>query len=755
MRVHGAALRPLRSTLPALGGFRWLGIADWTLSTRLAVLMSLVATVAIGVSIASGDARMRADLATSQRTALLRAARDTAARIDARLLERLATIQTLARAPQIARYVSDTSSARPQDLADVRATLRSLNELETFFDGAYIVDAKGQALLSAGNPLNVNLGDRAFFTQITTRDGKPAVSDVELTAATGKRVLYYGAPLRGDSLDVRAVLVLRVLMDDIDTLVDGDKGRVGDLTYGTLWDRNAIRLHSGLDPAQDLTTAGPLSADVQTRLRASLRLPNDRAVTGSDAALAARIAETRTNQDFTLNGRDGATIVASQPLANVPWVYTIQQPESAALAALNASTGLSWMIFALAVLATLGVSLALSRLVVRPLNDLQRVANAIRGGDYSARAAAPGKDEIGQVAASLNRMLDEVTGLIQTRDERDRIQQQIIKLLGEVSSAAEGDLTVEAEVTDGELGSVADAFNYMVSELRRIIENVNDTTVKLNSSTGEILAASSLLVRGATTQARQIADVTRNVDDLSQSISVVAERALQGSEVAQAARVHAQRGREAVRGTVEGMQRIRAQARSTAKQIKRLGESSQEIGQIVEIIEGIAEQTNLLALNAAIQAAMAGEHGRGFAVVADEVRRLSERAATSANQISTLVKSIQAETAESVIAMESSTREVVEGSRLTDLAGRSLDSLDGVVQQLAELSAMISSAADQQAAAARSIARSMSEISEATQTTSVGSQQTADSVGYLARLSEQLRSSVATFRLSQHEGSHA
>jgi twitching motility protein PilJ len=194
---------------------------------------------------------------------------------------------------------------------------------------------------------------------------------------------------------------------------------------------------------------------------------------------------------------------------------------------------------------------------------------------------------------------------------------------------------------------------------------------------------------------------------------------------------------------------IRENVQETSKKIKRLGERSNEIGEIVRIIEDIADQTNLLALNAAIQSAMAGEHGRGFAVVADEIRLLAERSTESTRRIATLVKSIQGDTFEAVVAMEDSTQEVVKGSQLADEAGRALNSIYTAVERQAQMIETIAQAANEQVQVSEHVSVAMGRISEITRQTNTGTQEAAMSVSYLAELADQLRASVSTFRLPE------
>ncbi len=383
----------------------------------------------------------------------------------------------------------------------------------------------------------------------------------------------------------------------------------------------------------------------------------------------------------------------------------------------------------------------------RQVNSMTRAFARISDGDLRARAEVLGKDELGRLAISLNNMADTTLSLVQGKEERDRIQNNITKLLEEVSGVADGDLTQEAEVTADLTGAIADSFNYMIAQLRQIISNVQRTTTQVTSSATEVRSTASLLAEGSEVQAKQIVQASTAIAEMARSIQQVSQSATQATEVANKALQSAQGGGATVRRTIEGMNAIRSQVQETAKRIKRLGESSQEIGEIVQLIGDIADRTSILALNASIQAAMAGEAGKGFGVVAEEVERLAERATEATKKISSLIKSVQGDTNEAIAAMEETTREVVGGSQLANEAGKRLDEIEAVSRQITGLVQSISELSKTQAQGSEAVSKNVAGISAYTQQTAAGAQQAEESIKRLADLAGELNSSLKRFKL--------
>ena len=329
----------------------------------------------------------------------------------------------------------------------------------------------------------------------------------------------------------------------------------------------------------------------------------------------------------------------------------------------------------------------------------------------------------------------------------DANQAAILRLMNELQSVAEGDLTQEATVTEDITGAIADSVNYTVEELRSLVGNVQNTAARVAQTTSMVENTSTELLAASSEQLREIRETGQSVLDMAQRINQVSGQAQESALVARQSLEAAETGLQAVQNTIGGMNAIRDQIQETSKRIKRLGESSQEIGEITELISDITEQTNVLALNAAIQAASAGEAGRGFSVVAEEVQRLAERSADATRQIAALVKAIQTDTQDAVAAMERSTQGVVEGARLSDNAGSALSEIDSVSRRLAMLIEQISDSAIREADSANEVASNIQHIFAVTEQTGEGTRSTAQQVRELSRMAEELRQSVARFKI--------
>ncbi|GKS85874.1 type IV pili methyl-accepting chemotaxis transducer N-terminal domain-containing protein [Acidovorax sp. SUPP1855] len=330
----------------------------------------------------------------------------------------------------------------------------------------------------------------------------------------------------------------------------------------------------------------------------------------------------------------------------------------------------------------------------------------------------------------------------------DANQAAILRLMNELQSVAEGDLTQEATVTEDITGAIADSVNYTVEELRQLVGSVQNTATRVAQTTSQVDSTSTELLAASTEQLREIRETGRSVLDMASRINEVSTQAQESASVARQSLQAADSGLQAVQNAIGGMNSIRDQIQDTSKRIKRLGESSQEIGEITELISDITEQTNVLALNAAIQAASAGEAGRGFSVVAEEVQRLAERSADATRQISALVKAIQTDTQDAVAAMERSTQGVVEGARLSDSAGTALTEIDRVSRRLADLIEQISSSTSREAELANEVADNIQHIFAVTEQTGEGTRTTAQQVRELSHMAEELRQSVARFKIA-------
>ncbi len=409
----------------------------------------------------------------------------------------------------------------------------------------------------------------------------------------------------------------------------------------------------------------------------------------------------------------------------------------------NFTLGLVAFIIALAA----ALAFVVFRNINQQVSSLANLVKQIEVGNTDARAEVVSQDELGTLATSFNTTLDNTRGLLQSREERDSIQRSIMRLLEEVSTVADGDLTREAAVTEDVTGAIADSFNFMIGELRRIIGQVKNVSLQVTNAATTTQLTTEDLVSKADEQTIQVIKTNEALSEMTTSIEEVSQGAILSASVAQQSLVNARQGARAVQDTIKGMNRIREQVQETSGHIRRLGESSQEIGEIVQLIDEIADQTSILALNASIQAATAGEAGRGFAVVAEEIEQLAERSSQATAKIASLVKSIQMGTNEAITAMDENTKEVVEGSKLALQAGQSLNEIEAVSARLADLIHSISTASKKQTNSSETLSQAMTDISSIITETTTGIQQSSVTVNSLSILAEELHSSVASFKL--------
>ena len=465
-------------------------------------------------------------------------------------------------------------------------------------------------------------------------------------------------------------------------------------------------------------------------------------VTNTDKVIATRIA------DYEAAAQKAQPVIAT-------FLAKATANESAATKKMEDSAAfvqkLVLSVSGIAVLLGVLISVRLSRSLTAQVSHIVKLLGEINAGNFSARTEVISKDELGTMAITLNNMLDNITVLIQSQAERDAIQESIMKLLEEISALTEGDLTVRAEVTEDMTGAIADSFNAMSDQLSDIIRKVKEATASVDVTSEDVAKQTITLANKNIEQSRKVASAIKSIEVMVESIRNVSQNAAKSADVSEISRQSAREGAEAVQKTNMAMNEIREQINETARSIKRLGESSMEIGNVIQIINDIADRTSILALNASIQAAMAGDAGHGFAVVADEVQRLAESSGNSTKQIEALIKNIQTEIKNVSSRMDESIGKVVQGSQLADGAHAKLQQIEQVSNQLADLIKAITTASAEQVQVSETISSTMQEIGEVSQESSRSSQETATSMDMLSRTARDLRGAVETFKVADLE----
>jgi twitching motility protein PilJ len=382
------------------------------------------------------------------------------------------------------------------------------------------------------------------------------------------------------------------------------------------------------------------------------------------------------------------------------------------------------------------------------LGQVANVAQLAATGNYQARAKITSKDELGQMATSFNTMLDRITALVTSEEERNEMQKRLMNFLVLVSDVGKGDLTKRGEVTADMFGNLADGFNLMITRFGQLLRQVREAAERVNKSAGTLRDSAGQMAGTARHQADESVKTLSAVEELAAQMRQVAETAGASSESAKQVLQATERGRVAVQETMQDMQSIRAAVQRMSKQVKGLGDRSLEISQIVSTIRDIANQTNLLALNAAIEAAGAGEAGARFAVVADQVRKLAESSTQATREIADLVKVIQTETQDAVIAMEQETQAVEAGSASALRTGEVFNEISAIAQRSAELAQTIANSAASQTASTDQVGRSIKEFTGGAVATQKATDAARLTVEDMAKLADSLTASVAQFKLA-------
>jgi methyl-accepting chemotaxis protein PixJ len=724
-------------------------LQNLSLKTKATVIAIILSTVPLALGGSAAYFAASGSLKNEVQTFKQSRASNMADKISRFMFERYGDIQVLARLPILANpKVRAVVTDQERQLI-----LKKFAETYEVYNSIAVFDLDGDLILhSTGQPL-ANHKDRNYF-QAALKTGRPYISQPEVSKSTGVISVYLAAPVKDTATgETIAVVRSRLPAQAINDLVKDFAA--GNDDYHVLDGRGTFLA------AKETQQVGRKAADDFSGLQSLI------------AARRTGVIETVDRYNGKLQVSAYSPMQPAQGMPDLKWGTLIAVDSSIAYAPLqNLRIVLLFSALGFAGVAAVAALLLANR-ATRPVLTAAIAAEKLGRGALDTRIDVVGNDELALLGKNINNMASQIQGLIaeqedaaiqqlnaqaeiarqqeeravEQQQQREFLQRRALELLMEVDPVSRGDLTIRAKVTEDEIGTIADSYNATILSLRKIVGQVQAAVSQVASTTTTSEASVQALSTEAMRQATEVATALDRIQDMSNSIYLVASSASDAEAAVKEATETVKAGDEAMNRTVEGIMAIRETVAETAKKVKRLGESSQKISRVVNLIGNFAAQTNLLALNASIEAARAGEEGRGFAVVADEVRSLARQSAEATADIEKLVAEIQMETNEVVTAMETGTEQVVMGTKLVDESRQSLTKIAAVSAQINELVDAIAKAANTQAQTSEVVTQTMTDVAQIATKTSTEATQVSSSIKDLLSVAQELQSSVGQFKL--------
>lgn len=727
--------------------FSWQGLGIRAKATLLALVIGTLPVMAIGgVAYYFSNRSLTEKVIQSEQAD----ATELSDKVNRFMYERYADIQVMAKLPIFTNaQVSQLTTAKEKN-----KLLDSYVKAYGVYDSIAVFDLNGNVIAqSSGNPLP-NHKDRDYF-QAALKGGKGILTQPIVSKSSGITAIYAVAPIV-DGVTGKTIGVIRARqpVESLRPLVEG-------------FSEERQEEYHLVDASGNIFLA---TEKEQEGRNAKEDFPN----------LTSLIEQRQEGATTSIDKIDNAQqLVAYSPfpelegVAPLNWSAIIAIDEQVAfssqrqlLLTLLLGTGATAILVGL-------LAVAIATRATRPILDSTKAVKKLGQGKFDTRIAIQGEDEIAELGSNINLMAEQIQTLLseqqeaamremetqaeiarqqaeaveQERQRSQQLQQELVKLLSDVEGASRGDLTVRAEISAGEIGIVADFFNSIVESLREVVGQVKQTTAQVNQSLVNDETSMQDLADQSRQQANKIQQLLDSVELMAVSVQEVANNAQTAAEVTRTASVAAETGGEAMDKTVGSIVQLRETVAETAKKVKRLGESSQQISKAVSLINQIALQTNLLAINASIEAARAGEEGRGFAVVAEEVGQLAAQSATATKEIEQIVDAIQKETSEVVQAMEVGTSQVVEGTRMVEQTKQSLGQIVEVSRQIDQLVQLISGATVSQTQTSEAVTNLMKEIAQASESTYTTSNDVSSSLQTTVGIAKKLEEAVGTFKV--------